>query len=121
MERIYRPFAVDRAVWAPDSCRAAAMLAISPEIMSGWFGVDFEQAADARPAYRAAGLELPSGRRVVLRWDDEAPEPRGLRLLADLRDDAAAACDETILVLGLSPRDVMWRGNGPQPSSSTAP
>ncbi len=120
MERMYRPFAVDRATWAPDACRAAAVLAISPEIMSGWFGVEFERAADAHPAYRAAGLELPSGRRVVLRWDDEAPEPRGLRLLADLRDDPAAACDETLLVLGLSPRDVMWRGNAPGTSSSRA-
>lgn len=120
MERLHRSFSVVAAEWPADRCLPAAMLAVSPEIMSGWFGVEFAGPAERGATGRTAGVELPSGRRVLLRWDDAEPEPRAMRLLADRADDPEAACDEALLVLGLSAHDVIWRAAGaarPRPSS----
>ena len=119
MERFYRSFAVDAAEWPAERCAPAAFLAISPDILSGWFGVDFSAVAESGATPRTAGVELPSGRRVLFRWNDADPEPRAMRLLADAADDPASACDETLLVLGLSPHDVIWSaasGTRPRPS-----
>lgn len=117
MDRTYRSFSVDPSEWPDARCAPVARLAISPEIMSGWFGVPFPSRDGATE--RSAGVELPSGRRVVFRWDDAEPEPRAMRLLAGRADDPAAACEETLLVLGLSPHDVIWRAApSPRPRSS---
>lgn len=120
MERLHHSFAFDAADWPADRCTPAAVLAISPEIMSGWFGVEFGAPADRGATGRTAGVELPSGRRVLLRWDDAEPEPRAMRLLADRADDPDAACDEALLVLGLSSHDVIWRAARSGRSRSSA-
>lgn len=109
MEKFYRPFAIGAHQWPAGASQPAATLAVNPEVLADWFGVRFERGADERDDYRAAGLELPSGRRVMLWWYERAPEPRGMRVLADRNDDPAAACDETLMVLGLCAGDVMWR------------
>lgn len=119
MERLHHSFSFDAAEWPADRCMPAAVLAISPDIMSGWFGVEFAPARAGGATGRTAAVELPSGRRVLLRWDDAEPEPRAMRLLADRADDPDAACDETLLVLGLSSHDVIWRAaGGPRSRSS---
>ena len=112
MERFYRTIALARFAWPTGECQRAADLAVSPDILDGWFGVPLENGVDGDEPFRAAALELPSGRRVQLRWYERAPEPRGMRLLADVTDDADAACDETLLVLGLAPHDVMAAPRG---------
>lgn len=107
MERFYRTIALSGFAWPTGECRRAADLAVSPEILDGWFGVPLEVGHEGEEPFRVAALELPSGRRVQLRWYEHAPEPRGLRLLADASDDPDQACEETLLVLGLVQNDVM--------------
>ncbi len=65
MERLHHSFSFDAAEWPADRCAPAAVLAISPEILSGWFGVEFGAPAHAGGTGRTVAVELPSGRRVL--------------------------------------------------------
>ena len=110
MEQLFRRVPLDTLHWDARTARPAALLAISPDILEDWRGVCFERSVDER-GVRTAALELPSGRRVLLRWESGAPEPRGLDVLIAAADDPVRAREETLASLDLSEREVMWRAD----------
>lgn len=94
--------------WPSGDYRPVALLAVTPEVLEARLGVTFEHGRDDLDEYRELGLELSSGRRVLLNWYERAPEPRGLDLWTDAADDPVAARDETLKALGLSTSTLLW-------------
>lgn len=93
--------------WQSGIDRSAGMFSTSPEIITARTGLEFERDVDDLDYFRAVGLELPSGRHVVLLWYDRSPV-QGLSLQIDLADDALAARQDVMATLGLSPDELLW-------------
>lgn len=101
-------FAREEYRWPSGLSRAAAMFVTPPEVITARTSVAFESGVDDLDYFRAAGLELASGRRVLLIWHERAPV-LGLALEIDSADDPVAARAETMAALDLTPADVMWQ------------
>jgi len=110
MPRNHRIFALDEHRWPSGIARSAAMFSTTPEAVTARTGVAFESGVDDLDYFRAAGVELPSGRRVLLLWYERAPV-LGLQLEIDSADDPAAARSEAMAALDLASDEVMWSPN----------
>ena len=97
----------DEHRWPSGIFRSAAVFSITPDELIARTGLPFESGVDDLDDYRAAGLELPSGRRVELLWYEHAPVA-GLELRVDLADDPAAAREEAMAALDVSAAEVLW-------------
>jgi len=95
--------------WPGGDFRDAGTLRLTPEDVEHKLGFSFERGVDDLDYYRALGLELPSGRRVVLNWYERAPEPRHLAVWADATDDLVLALSETLTGLGLPASAIAWQ------------
>jgi hypothetical protein len=102
--------------WPNGYSRAAAMFAITPEELTTRTGVAFESGVDDLDYFRAVGLELSSGRHVLLLWHERTPV-LGLQLDIDLEDDPDNARAETMKALGISAAEVIWQPNSDEESS----
>ena len=116
MPRTPTVFALDTSRWPSGIARSAAMFSVTPEELTARAGVVFEAGVDGLDYYRAVGLELPSGRRVHLVWNERAPV-LGLQLDADGADDLVAAREETMATLRLMPSELMWSPDPSAPAS----
>ena len=103
-------FAREGYRWPSGDCRSAATFSITPEAMSARTGLKFESGVNDLDHFRAAGVELPSGRRVNLLWYERAPI-LSLELQIDSADDLAAAREELMRVLGVEARELSWMPN----------
>ena len=101
--------------WPSGMDRAAATFSVAPETVTERTGIAFESGVDDLDYFRAAGVELPSGRRVVLVWYERSPV-QGLVLEVDAKDDPAAALLETMAALKLEPTEVSWTPDSDAPA-----
>ena len=109
MTRPVQTFALDGSIpWDSLGERAAAMLRTTPDDLEARHGIAWLRGSDQRDWDRRAGLVLPSGQRVILQWYKRAPEPRGVVLYVERSDNLSAVRAETLAVLGLTQRDVLW-------------
>src|SRR5688500_3529573 len=84
-----------------------AMLEPSPEWLAAQYGLSFFDGTDNLDDYRAAAIQLPSGRMVGILRHVGAPD-EGVEVQADAHDDPAAAVDELLNCLGLPPSTCTW-------------
>jgi hypothetical protein len=104
----FRALTVEEFRWPSGGSRSAALLDAPPQAVEAACGLAFRAGLDDLDYYRAAGVELASGRRVGLLWRERAAEPHGLELLVDAADEPAAARAEVLAALGLDERCVIW-------------
>ena len=109
-------FSRDDYSWPSGLPRAAALFNTWPQEVTHRTGIAFESGVDDLDYYRAAGVELPSGRRIILLWHERAPV-LGLELLIDLADEPDAARTETMAALEFGPADVLWVPDPSPPAS----
>ena len=83
------------------------MFATPPEILTARTGLQFESGVDDLDYFRELGLELPSGRHVVLLWHERAPV-QGLCLQIDAGDDPASARADLLATLPLTESELIW-------------
>lgn len=93
--------------WPSGLARAIATFRVTPEALQARTGIVLLPGCDELDQFRAAGLELVSGRRVLLLWHERAPVQE-LVLEADWADDVLEARSEAMAALGLSKAEVSW-------------
>ena len=92
--------------WPSGMDRSAGTFSTSPEVITARTGLEFDRDLDDLDYFRALGLELPSGRHVVLLWYERSPMP-ALSLQIDLADDPAAGRRDLMTVLELVRRNFL--------------
>jgi hypothetical protein len=109
--------------WPTGVWHSAGLVDAPPQRLEAQAGLAFHSGHDDLDYFRAAGVELPSGRRVVLWWYERAGPPHGLDLRVDAGDDPAAARAEALSALGLSARDLIWVPDaaGPEVTNLASP
>ena len=110
-----RIFAREENRWPSGLPRAAATLRLTPEEFSARTGIGFQAGCDDLDSFRAAGVELMSGRRVLLLWYERAPI-MDLELRIDSRDDPVAAREEALAAFGLSHDLIAWVPDDAKPA-----
>ncbi len=84
-----------------------ALLDTSPDFLSSRHGLSFFEGTDNLDDYRAAAVQLPSGRRVAIVRHIGAVHP-GVEVHADAHDDPAAAVDELLIAFELPRGTCSW-------------
>lgn len=97
---------VSEGKWPSGREKAIGVLRFSPSDLEA-LGLEFTSGADDLDTFKQAGLQLYSGRLLLLmRYaNDSAP---GTTVLADSVDDAAAAREELLLSLALPADSYSW-------------
>ena len=108
MDRYYQVFTRDNYRWPSGASRPAASYMITPDALMARTDLVFEPGIEeGLGPILGAGVALPSGRRVLLLWYEEAPV-RQLILEIDAGDHPALACAEVMAALGMRPEELMW-------------
>ena len=106
--------------WPSGIDRSAAMFVTTPEILTARTGLQFESDVDDLDYFRELGLELPSGRHVVLLWYERAPV-QGLCLQIDAADDPVSARADLFATLPFSESELIWVPESDPPAGSYEP
>ena len=107
MNRYGRVFRPSEYRWPSGIDRSAGTFSTRPEHITARTGLEFESDHDDLDYFRAIGLELPSGRHVVLLWYERSPIP-SLSVQIESADDPIAARTDLMATLGLRPEEVSW-------------
>lgn len=97
--------------WPSGYGAIVGVLETSPELLSARHGLSFFDGTDNLDDYRAAAIQLPSGRRVAMIRHAGAP-PNAVEIHADAHDDPATVIDELLGALDLPRRKCTWLRHG---------
>jgi hypothetical protein len=106
MQGQFRVFPLQGFRWPSGRHREASALHPPPAAFEIRLGLTFEVGNDDLDYYRALGLQLASGRRIVLNRYERGDGCT--HIWSDFADDPTAARLETVEALGLTERDVAW-------------
>jgi hypothetical protein len=93
--------------WPSGYGEIIAMLDVAPELLAARYSLQFFDGTDNLGDYRAAIVQLPSGRRLGFARHHGDPEP-GTEVHADMHDDPQTAIRELLQALELPDRAVTW-------------
>src|SRR5688572_19832477 len=93
--------------WPSGYGEIIAMLDIAPELLAARYALQFFDGTDNLGHYRAAIVQLPSGRRLGFARHHGDPEP-GTEVHADAQDDPQTVIRELLHALQLPESTVTW-------------
>jgi hypothetical protein len=99
--------------WPSGHGEAAAVVALSPDVLSERYGLEFFQGSDNLDRYDAAAIRLSSGRQLGFIRHRGNPSP-GTEIHTDAQDDLLDAIREFLDAFNLTADDLAWvRGDLP--------
>ncbi|HEU4883191.1 MAG TPA: hypothetical protein VFT45_13115 [Longimicrobium sp.] len=105
--------------WPSGYGEVIALIESSPEWLSTQYGLSFFEGTDNLDDYRAAAVQLASGRRIGILRHAGAPY-QGVEVHADAHDDVHDAVQELLQALELPEDVVTWMREAvvvPEPAS----
>jgi RNA polymerase sigma factor (sigma-70 family) len=97
----------EAAPWPSGHGEAAAVVALSPGVLSERYGLRFFEGSDNLDLYDAAAIRLGSGRRLGLLRHRGNPSP-GTEVHTDAHDDFLEAIQEFVETFELEYDDLIW-------------